>query len=257
MNTSKKWITGIALAGLLTVGATAAYAAAPTQDTPPTVDEDEETALEWGRGGRLELHDELLANSLGITDDELQDARQNAYAAALADAVKQGVITQAQADRFQDDKGIGLYLLKDTYDRDAADAFLAAALSISVEELQSARDNAIPAGVEAGLLTEEEGNALQVRKLVGDAMREARTAAIGQAVEQGLLTQEQADEMLAHPAAGGLKLGRRMGMHGPMMGDGLMGRGMRFFGLGTDDDFGGRGMHHGMMGRGWGDDSDD
>lgn len=270
MNTNQKWIIGIALAGLLALGSTVVYAAAPTQDTPATpaaVDEAETATLEWAPGDRIQffaakplaMHDDLLANSLGITTDELADARQQAYTAALADAVEQGVITQDQADRFQDEEGMGLFLLKDSYDRADADAFLAEALGITAEELQSARDNAITKGVEAGLLTEEEGKALQVRKLVADAMSEARTEAIGQAVEQGLLTQEEADEMLAHPVVAGLELGGRMGMHGHFMGGGLVERGMRFFGFGPGmgDDFGGKGMRDGMMGRGWTDESDD
>jgi len=58
-----------------------------------------------GHGGRFGFrtdfdYDAYLAEELGVTVDELQDARQAAHAAALEQAVAEGVISEEQADLF-------------------------------------------------------------------------------------------------------------------------------------------------------------
>lgn len=130
-------------------------------------------------GGYLD-EDEYLADALGVTVEELQAARQEAADAAIQAALDQGLITQEQADAltlrgFFGGRGFrgGWFgfpgragKFSDAVDYDA---LLAEALGISVEELQSARE-------------------------------EAQSAMLTQAVEDGLLTQDQADLILARRA---------------------------------------------------------
>lgn len=115
------------------------------------------------------------------------------------------------------------------------DEALAAALDITVEELQAAYDTArtaaIQQAVEEGLLTQEQaddllsneggvghhgmfgfrGGSIDFNALLADALgisveeleaaqQEAKSAVIAQAVEDGAITQEQADLMLAQDA---------------------------------------------------------
>jgi len=130
-------------------------------------------------GGYLD-EDEYLADALGVTVEELQAARQEAADAAIQAVLEQGLITQEQADTltlrgFFGRRGFrggwfGFHGRAGEFsDAVDYDALLAQALGISVEELQSARE-------------------------------EAQSAMLAQAVEEGLLTQEQADLILARRA---------------------------------------------------------
>lgn len=128
----------------------------------------------WGfKGGTID-YTQLLADALGISVEELEAAFETARTAAIEQAVEEGLITQEQADEMLvwggiGHKGFGLFGRKphevsgSTIDENA---LLADALGISVEELQTARD-------------------------------EANQAAIEQAIAEGLITQEQIDEMQA------------------------------------------------------------
>ena len=132
----------------------------------------------WGRGGWRGIdYQQLLADALGITVEELQDAYEAARTAAIEQAVERGLITQEQADEMLvwgglGQKGFGFFGLRrgpkgvpgGAIDEEA---LLAEALSITVDELRAAR-------------------------------QEANLAAIEQAVEEGIITREQADEMLSH-----------------------------------------------------------
>ena len=221
MKNRKLWTVALAALLVLTVGATTAFAEeAPA--TPAAVDEAGPAPLQWmGMGGRFDARfggrggmemwgdrgplaqgGELLANALGITAEELDQAQQTAYTAALTQAVEDGFITEAQVEKWGDQPQAGLYVLREWYDADAANAFLAEALGISVDELQAARDNIIPAGVEAGLIAEEDAKLMQAGQLIAETMQNAKDEAVAQAVEQGLLTQEQADAMAAHGLRG-------------------------------------------------------
>jgi formaldehyde-activating enzyme involved in methanogenesis len=138
----------------------------------------------WGRGGVFGgdiNYQELLANALGISVDDLQTAYENARTTAIEQAVEQGLITQEQADemlvwggfggRELGGRGLGFFRFRRA-PRDVAgstideEALLADALNISVDDLQAARE-------------------------------QANQAAIAKAVEEGIITQEQADEMQA------------------------------------------------------------
>jgi len=232
----------LVLAGLLilTGGAATAFAA----DAPAAVDEAAPPPVQWmGKGGRggmemwgpregrfggrtlLAQHGELLANALGISAEELDEAQDAAYAAALTQAVEDGYITEAQAEKW-DDAG-------------DANAFLAEALGITAEELQTARDNLIPAAVEAGLIEEEDAKLMQAGQLIVEAVQIARDQAVAEAVEQGLITQEQADAMTGRGLPGSHGLGD-FPLLGRMEPGGM--RGLRDFGGSGDvDRFGGLG----------------
>lgn len=241
------WALALGGALILAGGATPVFA----QDAPAAtaaVDEAAPAPLQWmGRGGFGEMDlwglrgddrgsrgwdGELLANALGISEEELDSAWEEAYAAVLTQAVEDGYITQAQADKWGDEPRAGVYVLREWYDDAAAAGFLADALGISAEELQAARDNVIPAAVEAGLIEQEDANLMQAGQLIVEAMQTARDEAVAQAVEQGLLTQEQADAITSSGRFGGLD-GFRM----PFMGDPGGMRGERDFGV-----FGGFGV---------------
>jgi formaldehyde-activating enzyme involved in methanogenesis len=133
----------------------------------------------WGRGGVFGgdiNYQQLLADALGISIDDLQSAYETARTAAIEQAVEQGLITQEQADEMLVwggfcGRGFGFFGFRHA-PKDVAggtideEALLANALNISVDELQAAREK-------------------------------ANQAAIAQAVEEGIITQEQADEMQA------------------------------------------------------------
>ncbi len=133
----------------------------------------------WGvfgwKGDEID-YQQLLADALGITVDQLKAAYQTARDAALDQAVAEGLITQEQADEmkvwggFGRRGGFGIFGRgpKGVADSDIDEnALLAQALGITVDKLQAAREA-------------------------------ANQAALEQAVAKGLITQEQADAMLAH-----------------------------------------------------------
>ena len=162
-----------------------AQTATPEAETPTQ----EETTPEWGsrfRGfGRFGGNGnwlENLAEALGITVDELEDAQQQAYAASVADAVAAGQITQEQADQILAQRALKSYI-----DRQA---ILAAALGMSVDDLEAALaddQSIVDLMVERGI----DSATLQTNA------RAAYETAVRQAVADGVITQAQADEILA------------------------------------------------------------
>ncbi len=122
----------------------------------------------------------LLADELGITVDELQAAQQAAQAAGLEQAVADGSITAEQAELIQAKQALMDYIDKE--------AITAAALGISVDELQESKAD----GVRITDLIETLGlDADEVKT----QMEAAHQAAVDQAVEDGVITQEQADQI--------------------------------------------------------------
>ena len=164
-------------------------------------------------GNGSSVHDEYLAEALGITVEELAAARRQAMAAYLADAVTAGDITQEQADLL-----LGKHALSDLIDRTA---LVAEALGMTTDELvaalaegQSMSELMTAAGIDADTLQTN--------------VQAAYEAAVARAVADGVITQAQADAVLAQDTNGfGFGL---VGGHG--------GRG-----------YGGRG-HHGRGGSG-------
>ncbi len=215
-----------------------------------------------GPGGPGTPQDTYLAEALGITVDELNAAREQAYEAAIDQALEQGLITQAQADALRADPRLGrpgLRMLLRLGGAKAEDfdwqALLAEALGISVEELQEAQAKAEQAAFEArlaealesGRITQEQAELIRARRALAQFIREQNffAKAVEAAVKAGVISQAQADAILG---AGddwggfgfgpGLGLGRGLGRGGPGMRGFGGGRGMRGgfgFGLGCGD----------------------
>ncbi len=119
---------------------------------------------------------EALAAALGISVDALETARDAALAQALAD----GQITQEEYDQIQ-----ARQALKDYIDREAT---IAEALGITLTELQAAQD----AGQHIPDLLDELG--IDHEEFQAN-LRAAHEAALAQAVADGAITQEQADQI--------------------------------------------------------------
>jgi hypothetical protein len=174
--------------------------------------------------------DEYLAQALGITTDELTAAYEKAGAAAIAKAVEEGLITQAQADEMSaSGKAVpfggrwGGWLSEKGID---FNALLADALGISTDELQAAREKAANARLEQavadGKITQEQVDlmkgqqALYADQTFIDSVKSAFNTAVQDAVTRGVITQVQANLILEKSADGMGFPGMRMpGMDGP------------------------------------------
>jgi hypothetical protein len=218
-------------------------------------------AQQQGPNGPGNPYDTYLAEALGITVDELNAAREQAYAAAVDKALAQGLITQAQADVLRDNprfarRGLGMLLRLAGAKAEDFDpqALLADALGVSVEDLQEAQEKAADAAFEArltealenGRITQEQADLMKARRALMEFIREQNFfgKAVEAAVKAGVISQAQADAILgAGDDLGGLGFGPRLGMG---RGFGPGGRGMR--------GFGGRGMRGFGFGPGCGDD---
>jgi len=237
MNKNMKLISLIVGGGLVVVVLASVFALSYTsnawaQDTAPDAE-----ALDFfgHRGGRgfpvnppVRLDNEFLLDALGISAEELQDAVDEAGKAALETAVAEGMLTQEQADVLLS-RGIngrfgmlgGRMGIAESGDYLT---FLAGALDVSVEELQSAFADAqsasVAEAVEQGSITQEQADmmiAMQALKdyinpqalfedvtgMSTEQFHESRQAAfqeaIQSAIEAGVITQEQADHILEGP----------------------------------------------------------
>lgn len=237
MEKQKKWsriMIGTLLVLVLAIGGTAVLA--QSQDdpdvTPPAGESDTDTPAipnPFPRGNGQDRSDfgergfpgrgggaaagEDLAEALGITVEELQAAQEAAHAAALAQAVADGLITQEQADQMTQFGGRSMRgghfgALGDK------DELLANELGISVEALQAAHDKAQAAKlaqlVEDGVLTQEQADLMAARRAVQSHMdfeglnaaaQEAYETAVQSTLDAGEITQEQADQLLSDAAA--------------------------------------------------------
>lgn len=129
-----------------------------------------------GRGGMMGIRgadDAYLAQALGITEEQLDAAKDAAWDKIVDQALADGLITEAQAASLKENsdgfrgRGLNGWLVNETnVDYEAS---LAAELGITVDELDAARTNA---------------HALQLQA----------------AVDSGALTAEQAEQMRAHMA---------------------------------------------------------
>jgi hypothetical protein len=192
---------------------------------------------------------ELLADALGISVEELEAAYETAAAAAVQQAVDEGLITEEQAEDLLSRgrgfrRGFGFVHAAGSID---FDALLADALGISVEELQSARAEVQAARlaemVEAGVITQEEADMMLARQAVQqyynneavtEAVQAAYEAAVEQALQNGDITEAQAEVLLENLS--------NLGSFGS---GGFFGRGRGFGGPGGG---GGRHFHGGPAG---------
>ena len=216
----KRWkiLLGMTIVVLAIVGMVVPAAMADedneTVSTPPlSVDG---SWREPGLCGGVTVGNDVLAEALGITEEELQTAQDEARAAGIQQAVDEGLITQEQADRmlacggfgFRGWGGPGGNIVDQR-------ALLADALGISVDELQAAQDQAFAArlsqAVEAGCITQEEADMMIARRdltnylntdEIKNAIRSIYENAVQQAVADGVITQEQADTFLSEGVSG-------------------------------------------------------
>jgi AraC-like DNA-binding protein len=214
----------------ITLGAVVYHSASASPSTNQAADtSDSDSNAPTGKGhgeGSHSYSDEDLAAALGITVDELTTARQKAYEKALAQAVEQGLLTQAEADEMSSDGHMKGWLAKNNFDYDA---LLAEALGISEEKLQTAYTQAYNANLDQavteGTLTQEQADlmkgkyALRANSAFQASMQAAFETAVQQAVEGGVITQAQADQILKSKSASGLgsfldKGGPGSGRHG-------------------------------------------
>ena len=193
-----------------------------------------------GRGGGFPIGDhrdamsEALADALGITVEELEAAFEEAQAAALEQAVEDGLLTEEQVEQMQAfGGGRGMHMVGGKSGEHLADA-----LGISVEELEAAMSEAFTAmlddAVADGMLTQEQADLITahsaLREYMPDAMAEAYENAVNDALSDGAITQGQADLLLENAPGEGMQ---GFGFHGG-------------FGRG-----GGRGHHRGPGGEGF------
>lgn len=166
-----------------------------------------------------------LAQEQGVEIEAVREAMAAARAEALEQAVADGTITEEEAawmqnraggpanrgnlgggpgmgpgPRVGDAPGLGFV------DEAEMHAAIAAALGISVEELEAAQAEGTPLAV----LAQELGVELPV---VREAMAAIREAAIDQALADGIITAEQAEWLQNRPAFGSAS-GAGMGNHG-------------------------------------------
>ncbi|HEX8682053.1 MAG TPA: hypothetical protein VF707_07060 [Ardenticatenaceae bacterium] len=164
----------------------------PPAQVTPSAPADAETGgrgFRGGHGGRFVGHEELAA-ALGITVEELDAAQEAAHAAVLQQAVAEGLITQEEADAILNGEGRRFHRHALRGSEIDYDALLAAELSISVEELEAAEDearaSALDAAVAEGLLTQEQADLIEAREALREYVdREAILAeALGMSAEE-------------------------------------------------------------------------
>jgi len=159
----------------------------------------------------------LLAQELGITVDELNEAQEAAKEAGFQNAVEQGVITEDQANLMQAHQALLDYRIN-------PDEILSQVLGISTEELQSARED----GLRMKELLEKYDATFED---IQAAMQSAYEQSIQDALSDGAITQEQADLLLEN------EFQMMPGKHGRPHGN-FKGRGEKPFG---EEPFGGQG----------------
>lgn len=195
-----------------------------------------------------QLYWEALAQRLGITVDKLQQAATDASKDAINQGVKQGLLTQNQADqllqRLQNTPpgtilgGLGKRGVGANPQRDAMTAISNAGLDAAAKALGMST-NDLTTALQSGktllnLANDKKVDVTTLRTAIADAEK----VAVDQAVKNGQLTQTQADAIKARLTPDNIDLNRRsfgIQMLGPMqnmMPGGMngMGKGMGRFG---------------------------
>lgn len=240
---------GAAAALMLTFSTAAVYPqltqAADATPTPTAPSQGKAPAappigMQQGRFGVGSNHEALLAEALGISEEDLQAAYLKAANAALDQAVEKDLLTQTQADNMKqrlesasaDGRGLpfggrGIEFLRGS-DIDG-EALLADALGITVDDLQAAytkaEASALSQAVENGQLTQDQADLLTARRSFQEYLRSQQKSYADQvqaALDAGAITQAQADLLLKNEQSFG---GRGFGMgddFGPGMRGGMM-----------------------------------
>lgn len=218
-------LSGLAVAGIVVATSLAAPQLTSAQTSTPTTPS---TAAPAGRGDRGGVKDggvtdgQYLADALGITVDELNTAQTAAREAEIKQAVADGLITQEQADAMLNNtggRGMRVDLRGANLDHDK---FLADALGITVDELNTAQEKATAAelaqAVTDGRLTQEQADQITAERALQKYIADKGLfkSAVDSAVKDGVITQAQADAILAKNQAGGFGFG--VGRHGGLGG---------------------------------------
>jgi hypothetical protein len=214
MEKSKKWPI-LMMGGLLVLMLSLIGSIALAQDTTPEAETPAQEQSEsgsariwrglghWGGFGHGDSADsnwlENLAEALGITVQQLEEAQEQAYAASVADAVAAGQITQEQADQILANRALKSYIDRRT--------ILATALGMTADELEAA----LAEGQSMSDLMDEKG--IDAATLQTNAQA-AYEAAVQQAVTDGVITQAQADDILAEDGFNLFGHGGRGSHHG-------------------------------------------
>lgn len=215
-------LAGLALSGLLALGGIGlavgeSQAAATIQEIPGTV----LNHFRGVQGPQIPLvnpgeRDEAIAGALGITVEELQEARdegirlpelaadlevdmaevvdalQSLLIEEVQEAVEAGDMTQERADRILERIEMA-NVMRDYFGWETRLEVLADSLDLTTDELLAARE----AGTSLRELLEE---ADVTPEEIREAMSAAREEAIEQAFEDGALTEEQKERLLDEPA---------------------------------------------------------
>ena len=152
-------------------------------------------------------YDAFIADALGISVAELLDARQAAAAAALEQAVAEGIITEEEAEMMK-----ARHALKENIDKHE---LLAIALGIDIADLEAAFQEGKPLSYLLGELGLDPAD-------VRNALQSAYEDAVQVAVDEGVISDAQAEEILENEFAGKLfgKRGRGFGQRGGFGGRG-------------------------------------
>ena len=199
----------LAIGAVALVSYTSASAASQTARTAAAAN-----SMMAGRGGHDDMpgkggaSDAYLAQALGISEEELQTAQAAAWQKAVDLALEKGLITQAQADQLKAGdqlklgrRGLGMFLVGD--DAIDMDALLAEELGISVEELQTAREEAselaLQARIDSGEITADQAELMNIHQALKDYIdRQALSAAaLGMTVEELQAAHQEGKDMSA------------------------------------------------------------
>ena len=173
----------------------------------------------WLAGDRSDATETELAKALGITVEQLRNARETAFANALNQAVTEGELAPKQAERMRAWHKLHPYL--------NPEALAARVLDMSPEQLKTALGQGQTLWDLAAERQLDWPSALEKLMAAGQA-------AVQQAVADGAITQEQAEEIkrMRGPGFGPGSMGGPF-HHGPMgfFGRGRCGQGQGFPGM--------------------------
>ena len=195
-------LTGLTIAGFV-AATTLALPQASSAQSPVATPAAKSAAIgdRGGPRGGIGDRDTNLAQALGITEEALQAARTKAHEAAIQQAVKDGLITQAQADAMLGKTGTDLRGVKIDLRGVKTDqaALLANALGITVEKLQAAEataaKTALAQAVTDGRMTQEQADLMTAQQALQKYIADKGfyNSAVQSAVKDGVITQAQAD----------------------------------------------------------------
>lgn len=204
----RKNLVTIVVVGLLVAGAVyLALNSSSVQAAPAAIS----AGISTLGAGRGHVESEEVAEALGISIDELTDAKTEAVGKAIDQALDLDLITQEEADELKAEESSsrrGLLKLLNDEEMDQLDyySFLFDALGITEEAYFAAIDTLeqtkLAEAVADGTLTQEDADAIAgQRALLGnskftESIKAAYEDAIAEALDDGTITQEQADALL-------------------------------------------------------------